>query len=134
MGRPGERVVVRQSVFEIEDYLQAADLGLFTSESESFCFGVLEAMWFGCPSVSTAAGGIPEVVVSGESGVLVETADAGTLGRAVESRVRDPEKRGALGRAARRRVEEKFSAAVIVPQYEALYWRVVAGPKAPVLH
>jgi glycosyltransferase involved in cell wall biosynthesis len=64
----GDRVVVRPSVFEIEDYLQAADLALFTSDSESFCLGILEAMWFGCPSVSTAVGGIPEVVETGRSG------------------------------------------------------------------
>ncbi len=130
----GDRVIVRPSVFEIEDYLQAADLGLFTSDSESFCLGVVEAMWFGCPSVSTAVGGIPEVVVSGESGMLVETTDAETIARAVEALLRDPERRRALGEAGRRRAAEKFSAAAIVPRYEALYRRVVAEHPAPVLH
>jgi N-acetyl-alpha-D-glucosaminyl L-malate synthase BshA len=129
-----DRVVVRQSVFEIEDYLQAADLGLFTSESESFCLGVLEAMWFGCPSVSTAVGGIPEVVVSGESGLLVPEAEPETLARAVESLLRDPARRRGLGEAARQRAATVFSAAAIVPQYEALYARVVAERRAPVLH
>ena len=46
----GDRVMVRENVNEIEDYLQAADLGLFTSETESFCLSILEAMFFGCPS------------------------------------------------------------------------------------
>ncbi len=128
------RVVVRQNVFEIEDYLQAADLGLFTSESESFCLGVLEAMWFGCPSVATAVGGIPEVIESGESGPLVSVAEADALARAVESLLHDPERRRRMGRAARHRAETKFSAAAIVPSYEALYERVVAGPRVPVLH
>src|SRR5664280_1978714 len=41
------RVMVRENVNEIEDYLQAADLGLFTSETESFCLSILEAMYFG---------------------------------------------------------------------------------------
>ncbi len=49
-----DRVIVRERVLDIEDYLQAADLGLFTSDSESFCLSILEAMWFGCPSVATA--------------------------------------------------------------------------------
>lgn len=120
----GDRVVVRQNVFEIEDYLQAADLGLFASESESFCLSVLEAMSFGCPSVSTAVGGVPEVVVAGESGVLVRGGDAAALAQGVESLLRDPVKRAAFGRAAQVRAREKFSAAVIVPEYEALYRRV----------
>ena len=130
----GDRVVVRKSVFEIEDYLQAADLGLFTSASESFCLGLLEAMSFGVPSVSTAVGGIPEVVMDGESGILVETAEAEALAGAVESLLHDPERRRAYGRAAQRRAVEKFSAAAIVPQYEALYRRVVAEPRARVVH
>ena len=44
-----QRVIVREKVNDIEDYLQAADIGLFTSETESFCLGILEAMCFGCP-------------------------------------------------------------------------------------
>jgi N-acetyl-alpha-D-glucosaminyl L-malate synthase BshA len=130
----GDRVVVRPSVFEIEDYLQAADLALFTSDSESFCLGILEAMWFGCPSVSTAVGGIPEVVETGQSGLLVEGGEPAALARAVESLLGDPPRCRALGEAARRRAQEKFSAAAIVPQYEALYARVVATPRVAVLH
>ncbi|NBQ81780.1 MAG: glycosyltransferase, partial [Betaproteobacteria bacterium] len=66
-----DRVVVRERVTDIEDYLQAADIGLFTSEMESFCVSILEAMNFGCPSVAPAVGGIPEVTVSGKTGLLV---------------------------------------------------------------
>src|SRR5260221_7120680 len=40
------RVIVRKNVNDIEDYLQAADIGLITSESESFCLSILEAMFF----------------------------------------------------------------------------------------
>ncbi len=119
-----DRVLVREKVIEVEDYLQAADLGLFASESESFCLSILEGMWFGCPSVSTAVGGIPEVVVSGESGVLVPVGDADSLARGVESLLRDPVERARLGQAAKGRARELFSADAIVPRYEALYRRV----------
>ncbi len=122
-----DRVIVRERVFEVEDYLQAADLGLFSSESESFCLGILEAMWFGCPSVSTAVGGIPEVIVSGESGVLVPPGDAAALARGVEAMLADAVGRKKAGAAAGRRARELFSASVIVPRYEALYRRVVAA-------
>ena len=129
-----DRVVVRSSVFEIEDYLQAADLALFTSDSESFCLGILEAMWFGCPSVSTAVGGIPEVVESGQSGLLVEGGEPVALARAVERLLGSPATRQVLGTAARSRAQERFSAGAVVPQYEALYARVIATPRAVVLH
>lgn len=119
-----DRVVVRQNVFDVEDYLQAGDLGLFTSESESFCLSLLEAMWFGCPSVSTAVGGIPEVVTSGTEGLLVPMGDADGLARNVEKLLHDPALRARLGSAARDRAREEFSAAAIVPRYEALYRRV----------
>ncbi|MDZ4836591.1 MAG: N-acetyl-alpha-D-glucosaminyl L-malate synthase BshA [Candidatus Melainabacteria bacterium] len=70
-----DRVIVRENVLEIEDYLQAADLALYTSESESFCLSILEAMFFECPSVSTAVGGIPEVMEDGVDGILIPFGD-----------------------------------------------------------
>jgi len=119
-----DRVIVRENVNEIEDYLGAADLGLFTSETESFCLSILEAMYFCCPSVARRAGGIPEVVEDNVSGLLVTSADPDTLARAVESLIRDPGRRASMGQAAQRRAREQFSAEVIVPKYEALYRKV----------
>ncbi len=119
-----ERVIVRENVNEIEDYLQAADLGLFTSETESFCLSILEGMFFGCPSVARLAGGIPEVVEDKVSGLLAPTADPDVLARAVESLIHEPERRRMMGESAQRRARERFSAEAIVPQYEALYRRV----------
>jgi len=119
-----ERVIVREKVNDIEEYLQVADVGLFTSDSESFCLSILEAMCFGCPSVSTRVGGIPEVVEHDRSGVLVPPGDVTALAGALESLIRDAPRRGALGQAARARARERFSAEVIVPRYEALYRRL----------
>ena len=79
-----DRVIVREKVNDIEDYLQAADLGLFTSETESFCLSILEAMCFGCPSVSTRVGGIPEVMQDNVSGILVPMGDVDALAGAVK--------------------------------------------------
>jgi N-acetyl-alpha-D-glucosaminyl L-malate synthase BshA len=122
------RVIVRSDVTEIEDYLQASDLGLFTSETESFCLSLLEAMFLGVPSVATAVGGIPEVMVAGTTGVTVPFGDADGLARALESLLHDPERRARMGAAARQRATGHFSADTIVPQYEALYRRVCAAP------
>ena len=120
------RVLVRERISAIDDYLQAADVGLFTSEVESFCLSILEMMSIGCPSAAFAVGGIPEVVTSGETGLLVPFGDTAALTRAVESLLADPARRAALGGAAQQRARQHFSAAVIVPRYEALYRRVCA--------
>jgi N-acetyl-alpha-D-glucosaminyl L-malate synthase BshA len=120
-----DRIVVRERVTDIDDYLQAADLGLFTSETESFCLSILELMSHGVPSAAFAVGGIPEVVTTGRTGLLVPFADTAALTRAVESLLADPTRRAQLGRAAQKRARQKFSARAIVPRYEELYRRLV---------
>jgi L-malate glycosyltransferase len=120
-----DTVIVRENVLEIEAYLQAADLGLYTSENESFCLSILEAMFFGCPSVATRVGGIPEVVQDGETGLLVPFGDVDLLAAAVEKLIDDTALRTTLGRAAQTQARERFSAEVIVPRYEALYQAIM---------
>jgi N-acetyl-alpha-D-glucosaminyl L-malate synthase BshA len=119
-----DRVIVREKVNDIEDYLQVADVGLYTSETESFCLSILEAMCFGCPSVSARVGGIPEVVEDNRSGLLVPFGDVAALASALEGLIHDKTRRGDLGRAAQARAREGFSAEIIVPRYEALYRRL----------
>jgi L-malate glycosyltransferase len=119
-----DRLIVREKVHAIEDYLQIADLGLYTSDAESFCLSILEAMCFACPSVSTRVGGIPELVEDNESGLLVPVGDVAALAKALEALINDEPRRRALGRAAQVRARERFSADVIVPRYEALYQRL----------
>jgi len=119
-----DRVIVRENVRNVEDYLQAADMGLFTSESESFCLSILEAMYFSCPSIAPSVGGIPEVVEDNTTGLLVPFGDLAKTAGAVETLIQDEELRKKLGRAALARAQSQFSAAVIVPRYETLYRRV----------
>ncbi len=120
-----DRIIVREKVNEIEDYLQAADLGLFASETESFCLAILEAMCFGCPSVATAVGGVPEVIEDGKSGLLVPSGDVEGLAAGVSKLITDANYRKKLGAAARARARRFFSPDVIVPQYEEMYRRAV---------
>jgi len=119
-----QRVIVREKVNDIDDYLQAADIGLFTSETESFCLGLLEGMCFGCPGVATRVGGIPEVIEHNVSGKLCAAGDAEALASATEELICNRELREKIGKAALKCAREKFSAGVIVPKYEALYRRV----------
>ncbi len=119
-----DRVIVRENVTDIEDYLQAADLALITSETESFCLSILEAMWFACPTVATLVGGIPEVVQNNLTGLLLPFGSSDKLARAAESLIQNRAFRESLGLAAQARARAEFSARVIVPRYETLYRRV----------
>lgn len=124
LGLEGQ-IIVRENVLEIEDYLQAADLAFYTSESESFCLSILEAMFFGCPSVATAVGGIPEVVQDGVDGLLVPFGDAEKLAEAIEKLIQDRQLRRRLGDAARINAAQRFSANAIIPRYEDLYCKLI---------
>lgn len=119
-----DSVIVRNNVFDVEDYLQASDLGLYTSESESFCLSILEAMAFASPSVSTRVGGIPEVIDHDRDGLLAPMDDADALARAMESLIKDQSRRLLFGQAAQKKARSVFSADAIVPQYIDLYNRV----------
>jgi N-acetyl-alpha-D-glucosaminyl L-malate synthase BshA len=125
------RVVVRDNVRNIEDFLQAADIGLVTSDSESFCLSILEAMCFACPAVATRVGGIPEVLQDDVSGRLVPAGDVAAVAAAVEDLIGNVARRRAMGAAAQQDARRRFSADVIVPQYEELYRRCLAGLGSP---
>ena len=122
-----EKVIVRENVQSIEDYLPAADLGVFASETESFCLSILEARCFGVPSVATRVGGIQELVEDGASGILVPSGDPQAMATALDCLIGDSEQRFRLGSEARERAKQHFSADVIVPQYMALYRRVCSA-------
>lgn len=123
-----DNVIVRENVLDIEEYLQAADLSLYTSESESFCLSILESMFFRCPSVATNVGGIPEVVENGVDGLLVPFGDVDGLSRAVQRLIDNPDERKKLGDAAYANARKRFSVNAIIPQYENLYRALLRKP------
>lgn len=118
-------VIVRENVGNVEDYLGAADLALYTSESESFGLSLLEGMFYGVPVIAFAVGGIPEVVEDGHSGFLVPFGDVSAATDQLDRLVDDADLRQRMGKAAAERAHACFSAARIVPQYEALYRELI---------
>ena len=105
--------------------LQAADLFVQASEPESFGLAALEAQACGVPVVSTAVGGVPEVITDGETGLLVPNVDAGELAAAARQILGDRSMWNRMSGAARRRAIERFTLADAVDRYEACYRRVV---------
>lgn len=108
------------------DVLGHGDVFLLPSESESFGVAALEAMAAGVPVVASAVGGLPEVVVDGETGRLVPMGDVAAFARATLEIAGSPAVRSAMGEAAHRHALARFAADPLLDRYEACYRRVLA--------
>jgi len=120
-----DRVMVKENVLDIENYLHAADGGLYASEKESFGMGVLETMSFGKPVVATRVGGVAEIVQNKRTGFLARLGDVKSMAAAVRRLAADPELAAHMGAAARTRAEQEFSSQKSVEQYLDLYRRTI---------
>src|SRR3954464_729499 len=118
-----ENVIVSEATEPVENYLQACDAGVYTSEVESFGLSILESMFFGKPVVAFRAGGIPEVL--GDAGSVHDFGDVTSMAAALDELIKSPNRASQLGEAARRRAQSNFTADKAVPKYEAIYRRVL---------
>jgi glycosyltransferase involved in cell wall biosynthesis len=96
---------------EIAGYLRAADVYCLPSRHEGFAVAALEAMACGLPVVASDVPGISDVFPDGHSsgGLIVRAEASDDLARALGTLLDDYDRRNALGVAARRTVEEKFT-------------------------
>jgi glycosyltransferase involved in cell wall biosynthesis len=103
------------------DYLAAMDVFASAAVSEGFGINFVEAMGSGRPCVAFRLGGIPEVVVDGETGLLVTPGDIGAMASALVTLAGDPGRRVRMGDAGRARVERLFTASHYVDRLQRLY-------------
>lgn len=115
---------------DIADILAAADVGALSSDFEGSPLVVLEYMAAGLPVVATAVGGVPDMVVDGESGLLVAPRDPDALAGALTRVLGHPELARRLGAAGRARQERVFSNRAMIEQVLALYARLLAAQGA----
>ena len=102
------KLVVRRNVVDIENYVNAADAGVYTSEKESFGMGVLETMSFGKPVVATGVGGVPEIMLDGKTGFLAKLGDMRAMARDIRKLAGDPGLTAAMGQAAQAERSRSF--------------------------
>lgn len=93
---------------QIAERLAEASVLVLPSYGENLPMSLLDGMAWGLAPVVTKVGAVGEVIEDGKSAWIVPTGDAETLARVLESLLLDPERRHALGRAARRRWEEEY--------------------------
>jgi N-acetyl-alpha-D-glucosaminyl L-malate synthase BshA len=105
----------------IAPLLAAADLFLLPSQSESFGLSALEALASGVPVIGTNAGGLPEVVRNGETGVLCRVGDIPGMATASLEILQDPKRWSEMSKLAAADARERFSRDAIVSKYESLY-------------
>ena len=113
---PGERD-------DIADILRCLDLFALPSKAEGISNTILEAMASGLPIIATNVGGNPELVVDGETGLLVEKEDVAAMSVAMLQLVADDVLRGQLAKASYQRALDEFSIERMVERYQQVYDR-----------
>ena len=109
---------------QVANLLQATHLFLLPSQTESFGLAALESMACGAPVVASRSGGLPEVIEDGVTGILEPPGSVEAMGRRAIELLRDEQKHRKMAAAALE-VARRYSADAVVPEYEALYRRVL---------
>ncbi|MCC6575499.1 MAG: N-acetyl-alpha-D-glucosaminyl L-malate synthase BshA [Planctomycetes bacterium] len=121
-----DRVTFVGTYDAIWELLPQADLFVLASEYESFGLSALEAMACGVPTLTTNAGGLPEVVKEGETGLMFNVGDINALAAAMSRMLGDDALRAKMGAAARERAVSVFAKEKILPQWHAFYKKVLS--------
>jgi sugar transferase (PEP-CTERM/EpsH1 system associated) len=117
---------------DVPAILRSLDLFVLPSLGEGISNTILEAMATGLPVVATHVGGNPELVDDGVTGALVPAAAPDAMAAVIARYAADAPRAQAHGRAGRERVLQRFSVERMVQDYQALYERLCATPRASV--
>ena len=112
----------------ITDLYASCDIMALASRADAFGLVLAEAGYSRRPVVATRVGGIPEVVVDGETGLLVPSDDVAALADALGRLTADAALRSRMGDAARIRAETKFSVQRMAAEFEDAYERLATLP------
>lgn len=116
---------------DIPEVLAAADVFVLSSDWEGNPLSIMEAMAAGLPVVTTAVGGIPDLLANGREGFLVPRGDAQAFSGAMTLLLREPETRRSIGIAGALRARESFDVSRMLHAYEELYERLMERARRP---
>jgi glycosyltransferase involved in cell wall biosynthesis len=130
-----ERVHFTGQLVETHNLHQFFDVSVLCSRSEGFPNTVIEALAAGCPVVATPVGGIPEVIIDGETGLLVPIDQPDALAVSVQKLRSDAGLRKRLSEAGSERTRAKYHQTQVIARLEALYLELAreAGQSGAVL-
>jgi glycosyltransferase involved in cell wall biosynthesis len=121
----GEHIHFLGSRDDVPELLASCDSFVLPSLWEGLPMALIEAMASGLPVIATEVSGTRQVMLHGETGLLVPPGDAAALAGAMGALLSEPATAQAMGAAARRRVETAFSAQRQAEDHVALYWQAV---------
>lgn len=116
---------------EVLRWWQRATVAVLSSRREGMPMSLMEAAACGVPAVATAVGGVPEFVEDGVTGLVVPPGNAAALADALERPLRYPRLAAKMGRAARRKVQERFSIQRQVDELLGLWAGLISGGDRP---
>jgi glycosyltransferase involved in cell wall biosynthesis len=123
----GSKVLLLGRRDDIPRLLAASDIVLLTSISEGIPLTLIEAMAAERPVVSTHVGGVAEVVADGQTGLLAPAGDDAALAEHILRLADDPGRRDQMGRAGRRRANDRFSESRMHDAYRRIYAEMAGG-------
>ncbi|MEW6652493.1 MAG: N-acetyl-alpha-D-glucosaminyl L-malate synthase BshA [Bacteroidota bacterium] len=110
----------------LAEILNAADLFLMPSQSESFGLSALEAMACGKPVVSSSVGGLPELVIHNETGYIAEIGDVERMSRYTIDLLTNEKKYNIFSKNSRSRAVNHFDKNLVLPKYLEYYEKVLS--------
>ncbi|HYE09669.1 MAG TPA: glycosyltransferase [Patescibacteria group bacterium] len=118
-------VVFTGFIKDVENIYNIIDVNMITSSSEALCLSLIEGMSLDKPMIGTEVGGVPELVIQNQTGLLVPVADVEILADAIEELAGNSELRNSMGMNAGKMMLEKFSASEMAAEILKLYQEVV---------
>ena len=112
---------------DLDDFMGCIDIFAHPALAEGLGVATLKAAAAGIPVIGFDAGGLPEAVLDGETGILVPPEDSEALRDAIAALLTDGELRDRLGAAGRERMQKEFSIATMAARHEQLYESVLNG-------
>lgn len=120
----GKSVYFTGDVHNVHEYLQASDIFVFPTENEAFGISLIEAMACGLPIISTHIGGLKDVVIHEQNGLVVEAGNFGQLHGAINTLITDASLSASLRKAALKAVQHQYTRDIVTKEYIKLFKRL----------